>query len=160
MSTSNTDASNDGTPLFDSTPGASAVESSPPPSPPTDSPATTSPPPEPEEETPEEDATEPAEETELVRVFTVGSKHSAPDVGLDGFNHDGNMGATSAAALNAGYRPSGEVKFVGAELNADGVSVDLTYSVMVSPAATPSAHSATEPVPVAAPDELPEPAPV
>jgi hypothetical protein len=68
----------------------------------------------------------------------VGSKHNVVDTDLDGFSHDGNSAATVADAVAVGLRPTSAVEFVGAELNADGITLDLTYRVSVVAAAAPT----------------------
>jgi hypothetical protein len=117
--------SGDGTPLYDA--AKAPVE------PPVEPPVEAAP------EAPVEAAPEaPVETVEFTRVFTVGSKHNAVDTELDGFNHDGGLAATAADAIAAGLRPTGEVEFVGAEVNADGITLDLTYRVSVVAAAAPT----------------------
>lgn len=52
----------------------------------------------------------------------------------DDYAHDANKVATLQAALNNGAHPLEEAKFDKQERNADGVSLNLYYSVKVKPA--------------------------
>jgi len=65
------------------------------------------------------------ESTRHVKVFVL-----APGI-FDGrrFDHDANFAATRQYMISQGLRPIGDVVFDDKTTNADGVSIDLTYSV-------------------------------
>jgi len=76
------------------------------------------------------------EESETHRkVFTV-----PPGTQLTDELHNANVWAMRQYLMNQGLRPAEDGGFVGAEDNADGVSLDLVYECQVVPA-----HVATDP---------------
>jgi hypothetical protein len=78
-------------------------------------------------------ATDGSEGTRYKKIFVEQHKSPSWDKVSAYFDHEPNLVGTLSEALVRGLHPLGEAKFEGAEVQADGVSVELTYSVNVKP---------------------------
>lgn len=80
----------------------------------------------------DEKSVDPDAPVDHVKVFVLGGKHN--ELSLENYDHAGNIAATRQYMISQGLRPVGDVTFVGAETNPDGISLDLTYTVKAIPA--------------------------
>jgi len=75
-------------------------------------------------------STDGSEGTRYKKVYVIQAVPSWDEIKFD---HEPNLVGTLSEALVRGLHPLGEATFEGSNVQADGVSVELTYSVNVKP---------------------------